>query len=315
MTNLNEPYVESIDIASQHDAASAVPKRKKRGIDWLLIVLVMGGFLFLTIAIVLGVALLLAPLLGFDLQNLRINYSPLAPILENLNLLQVGLLLLASSLILAFAFYLPARWRVLRKRSLRPEAGCPSCGNARLTRVPLEGGDRLVRWMGIPVGRYYCSSCDWSNLRIRKGANEVAQRDDWPQVITPLQDNGAQLTTSDPPRELYWDHTVDAAANGAHAKWEKRLNDPVDLAAYENSVAIEAVNEAAEADTVSFEINMPDGVNLRANPQRNGAMLDMLENGTRVVFLVEMVSKDGSALPMLKSDDQQSWVLCAFLKK
>ena len=69
MTRINEPELEPPDSPERQGVAGVVQSQNHQRVDWLLIFLLLGGILTLTLAIAVSMVLLLAPLLGLDLQN------------------------------------------------------------------------------------------------------------------------------------------------------------------------------------------------------------------------------------------------------
>lgn len=333
--------VEPTDIPNQQDKATAAQELSALRGDTLLMLLVIGSLLSWLISLAIGLALLVALLGGLDLQNLRVKYSPLAVILDNLNLLQLGLILLAGFLLPALVFYLLARRRVVQNQSLWPLAGCPSCGDEILLRMKRRGRDRRYGWIGLPVGRYTCHTCGWNDLRIRRGPNLLPPVEDWSQVVAPKWDRSLPLAD---PGTLNQTDLSSGENSGGRDKWAKRLGDPVNPTMFEGDEAAEEAALAGVAlsfppdtgiqpddrkaiadqelntnsemgdEAISIEITVPSGPSLRADTQLEGILLGELEPGKQVLLLVEVIDKAESAWQQLQTSDRQGWLVRGFIQ-
>ena len=156
---------------------------------------------------------------------------------------------------IALIFAIIERTRIVFKRSLYAESGCPQCQQHELVRTDRTAKDRILGIAGIPVYRYDCRNCTWRGQRIGlydtqtyfhkkpSGAIDDAQALGSPQI----------LETRVPGQDLHQDvpeEPVSTREQRAKIKYEL-----VDLVWATNSVpAVESVQE----DAVNPKVAAPD---------------------------------------------------------
>lgn len=71
-------------------------------------------------------------------------------------------------LLLAFAYLLWMRHRLVSNKRLWYGTGCPACGERELVRVSRQFSDRFYGLLAVPAYRYACRNCTWRGLRIAR---------------------------------------------------------------------------------------------------------------------------------------------------
>lgn len=293
MAETGQFELEQTTTQSPSAAESVETAPQKFGRDWLWGLLVFGFFLTLLAAVGVTVVILLAVVLpSFNLHTLILTFPPTAsPLLQTISgrftLLQLAVGLLLFLIVLAFLFYLLARWRILRKVYLWPEAGCPACGHETLVRVHRRGKDRLYAWVGIPVRRYHCRECRWHGLRIHRGAEHFGVSDEWVESLGSAQNSNGPgslaLSQTGEHRRAVLGTIV---YNGSNEKWIARLNDMAvkgttsplsDESAgsdNEETATEEGATPSDQEDASQREGSLPRALSLSAAPGSDGGMDD-----------------------------------------
>lgn len=149
---------------------------QRRRADYLFILLLVLACLMASVAVAIAAVVLFSTIIGFPLAEYLPYFDRLPPNRQ----IFAGMVAL---LLIAFTFFVIARWRLRRNQSYQFNNGCPSCKQHDLIRVHRRQYQRvLAKMFRIPLRNYACRNCQWHGTLLYSPA-EIAFAENPNQVF------------------------------------------------------------------------------------------------------------------------------------